>query len=440
MHSLNDLVNSHQITGFMTSHDPRQYHDLPAGPVLRCQVCGSERLELVIDLGHQPLCDSLPSAAQLNEPEPTYPLRQRWCRDCTLSQIDYVVPGELVYHPEYPYRSGITKELAVYQDALANEIVSAFNLQKDDLVVDVGSNDGTLLSGVQKRGVRVMGVEPTNIAKIAQKNGVPTTQAFFNEDTARRIVESHGPAKVVSATNVFAHMATLGSFVRALDVLLDNDGVFVIENHYIVDIMKGGQFDTIYHEHLRSYSLTSIVRLFSFYDFTVMDVRQVDRYGGNIRVFVGKGGNRPVKPSVHQMMKAEKDYGLFDPACYAAFRQRAERAKFDLIRIALKCKDEGVSFVGNSCPGRASTLLNYAGIDRDLMPYICEQPTSLKLGLHLPGKHIPVVNNQRLIDEQPDYVVLLAWHYWQPISEQLRARGLKSKMIVPLPEMHILDS
>jgi hypothetical protein len=328
----------------------------------------------------------------------------------------------------------------VYQEALAQEAITELGLQKDALVVDVGSNDGTLLSAFKRRGMRVVGVEPTNIAALALEAGIETVQAFFDEECARRVVESFGKAKLVTATNVFAHMAGLGDFLRGLDILLADDGVFVLENHYLVDIIRGGQFDTIYHEHLRSYSLKSILTLFDFYDFTVLDARQVSRYGGNIRAYVGKGRDRPVKGSVGEILQMENDFGLNASACYAAFRDRAQKAKLDLLRIAVKCRDEGLSFVGNSCPGRASTLLNYCGIDRTLMPYICEQPTSLKLGLHLPGKHIPVVDNQRLIEEQPDYVVLLAWHYAEPIAEQLRARGLRSRLVVPLPELRILNS
>jgi 2-polyprenyl-3-methyl-5-hydroxy-6-metoxy-1,4-benzoquinol methylase len=414
-------------------------HDISDGPLLRCQVCGSERLELVIDLGHQPLSDSLPSKEELNQPETTYPLRQMWCRDCTLSQLDYVVPGGTVYHPDYPYRSGITKELATYQDALAGEAIEKLALPADSLVVDIGSNDGTLLKGFQRRGMRVLGVEPTNIARIANEDGVETLQAFFNEETARQIVETRGKAKLATATNVFAHMATLGAFLRGLNTLLADDGVFMLENHYLVEIMRGGQFDTIYHEHLRSYSLKSIVALFDQYDFTVLHARQVDRYGGNIRVFVGKGRGRNSDESVAAILKMEEEFGLSDPACYAAFRKRGEAAKNALAELAISCRQKDIPFVGNSCPARASTLLNYAGIGKDLMPYIAEQPTSLKLGKHLPGKHIPIVENSILIEEQPEYVVLLAWHYWKPISEQLRARGLRSKMVVPLPEMHILE-
>ena len=414
-------------------------HDISTGKLKRCQVCGSERLELVIDLGHQPLCDSLPSREQLDGPETSYPLRQLWCRDCTLSQIDYVIPGEIVFHPEYPYRSGITKELAIYQDAFVEDAIADLAIKSDQLVVDIGSNDGTLLSGFKQRGIRVLGVEPTNIANIARDQGIETLQAFFDEDTARKIVEAHGHAKVATATNVFAHVAKLGSFIRGLEQLLAPDGVFILENHYLLDVIEGGQFDTIYHEHLRTYSLKSIVKLFEFFDFTCVDARRVSRYGGNIRVYVAKGKGRLVKPSIAKLLKAEDDFGLSRPECYAGFRTRAEKVKLDLLKLALDCKEKGLSFVGNSCPGRCSTLLNYVGIDRMLMPYICEQPTSLKLGLYLPGMHIPVVDNERLIREQPDYVVLLAWHYGEPIAAQLRARGLKSKLVMPLPELRLLS-
>jgi hypothetical protein len=417
----------------------RPNHDIPDGKVKCCQVCGSERLELIVDLGHQPLCDSLPTKEQLDGPEARYPLRQLWCRDCSLSQIDYVVPGEVVFHPEYPYRSGITRELAVYQDAFVQDAIADLSIKPDDLVVDIGSNDGTLLSGFKKRGIRVLGVEPTNIAKIAREQGVDTLQAFFDEETARKIVETHGHARLATATNVFAHVAKLGSFIKGLEQLLAPDGVFILENHYVRDVIEGGQFDTVYHEHLRTYSLKSIVKLFEYYDFTCVDARMVSRYGGNIRVYVAKGKGRPVKSSVAELLKAEDEFGLSRPETYATFRARAEKAKLDLLKLALDCKEKGLSFVGNSCPGRCSTLLNYAGIDRMLMPYICEQPTSLKLGLYLPGMHIPVVDNERLIREQPDYVVLLAWHYGVPIAEQLRARGLKSRLVMPLPELKMLS-
>ncbi len=415
-------------------------HDVAPGPLTRCQISGSSDLELIIDLGCQPLCDSLLTREQLAQPETHYPLRLFLCPELGLAQLDYVVDGSVVYHPDYPYRSGITKELAVYQRAFADGIVRELAVPRGSLCVDVGSNDGTLLTGFKLQGMRALGIEPTNIAKIARdENGIETLQSFFTESLARDIVKDYGRAKVITATNVFAHMAPLGEVVRGIRALLDDDGVFVTESHYLLDVIEKGQFDTVYHEHIRTYSLKSLVTLFSYYGMEVFDVRRADRYGGNIRAYVARKGTRPIAPAVPALLALEVERGLFDPKTYVRFRSRVENSRDMLMTLAYRAHQSGLAFVGNSCPGRCSTLLNYYGVTRDLMPLIAEQPTSLKLGLYLPGKHIPVVDNRVLIDEQPDYVVLLAWHYAIPIAEQLRARGLKSKLVVPLPDMHIME-
>lgn len=412
----------------------RPNHNIPSGHITCCQVCGSKDLELVLDLGHQPLCDTLLSPEDLHNPETFFPLRQFWCRNCTLSQLDYVVPGDVVYHMDYPYRTGVTRELASYQDEMAASIIADLSILSDSLIVDIGCNDGTLLSGFQRRGMRVAGVEPTGIARYALESGIDTIQSPFDSVVATQIVESHGPAQVVTATNVFAHMASLGDVLAGLEILVADDGFFVLENHYLPPVMERLQFDTIYHEHLRTYSLRSLVTLFDYYDFKVVDAQQVSRYGGNIRVTVAKGKKIIQSPRVTQIL-AEENATLTKSEYYERFRLKSILLKNDLISLALDCLRKGAPLVGYSCPGRCSTLLNFAGIGPDLMPYLAEQPASLKLGKFLPGKHIPIVNNQRLIDEQPRHVLLLAWHYAQPIAEQLRERGLKSQLFVPMPEV-----
>lgn len=416
----------------------RPNHNIPSGHVTNCQICGNSDLRLVIDLGHQPLCDTLLSAEDLQKPETTYPLSQLWCPECTLSQMGYVVPGEVVYHQEYPYRTGVTRELREYQDQMAKSLVADLQLHSDQLVVDVGCNDGTLLTGFRSLGLRVAGVEPTGIAKYAREIGIDTFQAPFDVDVAKQIVDAHGQAKLVTATNVFAHMASLGDVVEGLEALVADDGFFVLENHYLEPIMERLQFDTIYHEHVRTYSLRSLVVLFDYYDFKVVHAEKVSRYGGNIRVYVSKGKKVARRESVDQIL-SEEARNFTDPSYYERFRQRSFQLKNQLLELSLKCHRAGSPLVGNSCPGRCSTLLNFAGIGADLMPYIAEQPASLKLGKFLPGRHIPIVNNQRLIDEQPENVLLLAWHFAQPIAEQLRERGSKSTFYVPMPEVNILD-
>jgi len=417
-----------------------KHHAIKSGNISSCQVCASKKLHTILDLGHQPLCDSLLTRDMLNQPEKMYPLRMIWCENCTLVQIDYCVSGEEVYHPDYPYRSGITKELAVYQESIASSLVKKYNLTNKDLAMDIGSNDGTLLKGFKKKGIRILGVEPTNIARIANANGIKTVQAFFDIKTSQNIKKKYGQASLIISTNTFAHMQTLGEFIMGAYNLLKDGGVFVNETHYILDVIKGGQFDTIYHEHLRTYSLRSLITLFNQYDFTVTDVERGDRYGGNIRVYVTKGKGRKVNPEVKKLLKIEEEFGLNKLKTFEKFAKRVKKARLEFLDFLIKTNKSGKSIVGNSSPARASTLLNYYGVDAELLPYLAEQPTSLKLNMFLPGKHIPIIDNQKLIEEQPDYVVILAWHYAKPIMEQLKARGLKSDFLIPLPDFKIVQN
>ena len=416
------------------------HHMIKNGHQSNCQICNSKKLNLVLDLGHQPLCDSLLTKEMLNKLEKTFPLRMMWCEECCLAQLDYCVDGNEVYHPDYPYRTGITKELVEYLENMSSSLIKKYNLNENDLVVDLGSNDGTLLNGFKNNRINVIGVEPTNISQIANKNNVETIQDFFTVDVADNIKTKIGEASLILATNMFAHMATIGEVISGIELLLKPDGVFVFENHYLLDVVEGGQFDTIYHEHLRTYSLKSLIKLFSYYNFTVTDVERGTRYGGNIRVHVTKGKNRNVSESVESLLKLEEKSGLYKIETYEKFADRVKQAKNDFMNFILKIKSEGKTIVGNSCPGRSVTLLNYYGVDSELLPYIAEQPTSLKLDKFLPGKHMPIINNEILIKEQPDYVVLLAWHYAKPIMDQLKERGLKSNFIIPLPDMTLLEN
>jgi len=413
---------------------------VPNGKLNKCQICNSEKLNLILDLGHQPLCDSLLTEKLLDSPETTYPLRMLWCEECSLAQLDYCVDGKEVYHPDYPYRTGITKELVSYQNEITSSLKSKYNLDENDLVVDIGSNDGTLLTGFKKFSVKTIGIEPTNIANIANQNGIETIQEFFTSSVANQIIDKHGKASIVLATNMFAHMATIGEVISGIESLLKDDGVFIFENHYLLDVIERGQFDTTYHEHLRTYSLKSLIKLFSYYNFTITDVERGERYGGNIRVHVTKGKNASISQNVTNLLKIEEEFGLYRLDTYQKFAERVKKAKNDFMNLLFKIKKDGKTIVANSCPGRCVTLLNYYGVDSDLLPYIAEQPSSLKLNMFLPGKQIPIVNNEILFKDQPDYVVLLAWHYAQPIMEQLRERGLKSNFIIPLPDLKIFEN
>lgn len=417
----------------------RPRHDLDVGHIDRCQVCGSQNLEMILDLGHHAPCDSLLWPHNLDENESTYPLKFLRCPECSLAQIDYAVPPEKLFFPDYPYRSGITPTLVKNLRETGFRIIERFGMAEGDLAIDIGSNDGTLLSGFRDRGMRVLGVEPTRIADIANGNGIPTVQKFFSERLAGKIVAEHGKAKAITAANMFAHVAPLGDLIRGVEHLLDDGGVFVTESHYLMDILETVQYDSVYHEHLKFYSLKSLIKLFGYYDFTVADIERIENYGGSIRVYAIKGKGHPVSDAVSDLLREEEAFGLYGPERFNAFKESVLKSKRDLQHLVISAAARGEKVVGVGCPGRASTLINFCGIDTQTMPYIAEQSTSLKLGLALPGKHIPIVDEEIIFREQPEYVVMLSWHYWRPIVANLRKKGLKSKIVLPLPELKILD-
>lgn len=414
------------------------FQNLSNGNQTYCQITKKKNLIEAIDLGYQPLADSLIEKKDLNKKEKKYPLKLFRSPMLGYAQLSYVVPGEKVYHPSYPYRPGITKEILVHYNDQVKENIKRLKLQKGDLVVDVGSNDGSLLYHYKKLNMNVAGVEPTNIANIANKNKIYTLKKFFNLSSSNEIIKLKGKAKLITSTNVFAHMSTLHDVMLGVLNLMDNDSYFIIENHYIKDILEYNQYDSIYHEHIRSYSLKSLIYLFKQYDLKVIDAVVVDRYNGSIKVTATNNLKLKANQRVDKLLKIEKEFGLFNTKVWNKFKSNVVQSKKNLRNMLIDLKSQGKRVVGNSCPARCSTLLNYCDIGVDLINYIAEQPTSLKLNKYLPGVKLPIINNKILFDEQPDYVLLLAWHLYKPIIKSLKAKGLKSKFIVPLPQPIII--
>lgn len=404
-------------------------HDAPEGRQKTCQVCGGEFRE-IIDLGSQPLCDALLSDEQLKENcEVHYPLALLQCKSCTLGQLSYVVPQEKVYPLNYPYHAGISWPVVRAHRQMAEDLIARYGR---GLVVDVGCNDGILLKQFGDLGCGTIGVEPTDIAKIAKERfGIMVYRATFGALLGEAIASDIGQAHLITFTNVFAHMADLGNVMKGIVTLLAEDGVLVIENHYLLDILETLQFDSIYHEHVRTYTLRSLVCLFKQYGLEVFDVQRVSRYGGNIRVHVTRQGKRAVMQSVTDMLANEERVGLGAEGVWELFRARVERARLNFRRATFLLDDAPI--IGCSAPGRASTLLNFFGVTSREMPWTGELATSLKLNKYLPGSHVKVVPNSRFLEEQPRDIILLAWHYAHEISQRLRAEGVKGKLWVPLP-------
>lgn len=413
--------------------------DVLPGYIRSCQVCGSDDLQKILDLGFSAPCDSLLTKSQLKEMERTYPLNLERCRECGLVQIDYAVDPRHLFHPEYPYRSGITEVLRKNLHGTSRRVADKVKLRQGSLVIDIGSNDGTILEGFRDIGMKVLGVEPTNIADIANAKGIETLKQFFSHGTASEVRNKYGPAALVTAANVFAHVNNLSSLLNGVHELLGDGGVFVTESHYMMNILDTLQYDSIYHEHLRFYLLKPLVHLFREHGFTLIDVESISNYGGSIRVYAQKGTGHEPSQEVGRMIRYEEEQGAYNDQTYQRFSNRVQESRRNLRSLIVQLNDQKKKVVGIGCPGRAVTLLTCCGLTQDLLPYIAEQSTSLKLGLYTPGTHIPVVDEERMFQEQPEYGLILSWHYADPIIASLRKRGLKSKIIVPLPDIRIIE-
>jgi hypothetical protein len=414
-------------------------HNFLPGKIKVCQICNSNRLIDVINLGDQPLANTLQKKLDDKISLEKYPINVVRCGDCTLLQLDYIVDQTKVYHADYPYLPGITQTVDNEQKELSDYLYDKLNLKTGDIVLDIGSNDGSLLKHFKNKKLDVVGVEPTNIAKLANENEIYTLQSFFNKNVAEEILRKKGKIKLITSTNVFAHMSTLGDVMDGIVKVIDDDGYFCFENHYIMEILNKVQYDTFYHEHLRTYSLISLLKLFEIYDLNLFHAQIVSRYGGSIRCIVSKKKIDKTE-SFKKLLKIEKETLIQNvEETYYKFTNNIKSSRNELLKIISKIKSENKTIIGKSCPARAVVLLNYCGIDDKNLDYVAEQPTSLKLDYYIPGTKLKIVNDDCLLKNQPEYILLLAWHLSEPIINKWKKKGLNSKFIVPLPKIKIYE-
>ena len=404
-----------------------------------CRICKNTKLEKILDLGEMPLANAFLDEDQLGQEEIFYPLRVVWCGSCGLLQIDEIVPPEILFS-NYVYVSGTSEALRKHFEGLATEVVHDFNLNSEALVVDIGSNDGTLLKEFRKFSVQVMGVEPAiNIAKIAEENGIKTINSFFSEDIAKKIVKENGKADAVTATNVVAHTNNLDDLLKGIAYLLKEDGVFVIEVPYLVDLLDKVEFDTIYHEHLSYFAVRPLKRLFEAHDLKIVNVERVTIHGGTIRVFVSKKkSSYKINESVSQLISLEIEKGLSEITAYRKFAERVEKLKADLVRLLQKLKNENRKVIGYGAAAKGNTLLNYYHVGPDLMEFIADL-SPMKQNKFTPGTHIPVYSPERIYDAKPNYMVILAWNFADEImGQQSKFKEIGGKFIVPVPEVRVI--
>lgn len=401
-----------------------------------CRICKGSDLTRIISLGEHPPVDNFTDAAHIQD-EKRYPLDVYFCGTCSLVQLLDVVAEDELFHGEYAYFSSASKPLVDHFRSYAEDVKLEY-AQAGDLVVDIGSNDGILLQFFTDT-CRVLGIEPSaNVAEAARKKGIETLDGFFTTKMAKDIVLKHGKAKVISANNVFAHIDDLDEIVTAVKELLTDDGIFVSESHYLLDLIEHMEFDTIYHEHLCYYSVKPLQHLFLRFGMEVFDVQRVNSHGGSIRVFARKKSGTPLKNSVQELLLLEEKAGLHTLERFNSLEKDAEAIRDKLVSLVRGFRKEGKVVTAYGAPAKSGTLLNFCGFTADDLKYVTDT-TPYKVGLLTPGSHIPVVSPDILKTDTPDYILLLAWNYKDFILEkekELRARG--TKFIIPIPNVEIV--
>lgn len=404
-----------------------------------CRTCKSNNLYLFLPLGDHPLANGFLRPEQLPEQEARFPLDVHVCLDCGLIQVADQVPAEYFRH--YVYIPSSADAMHGHFAGLADVLAHRFLESNDALTVDIGCNDGLFLSFLHSRGARTLGVDPArNIAELARERGIEVVTEYFTPELARQIREEHGPAKIVVSTNTFHHIGDLDPFTLGVTLLLDDDGVFVVEVPHALDLVEQNEFDGVYHEHVSQHTVKSFVDHFRLFGLEVFDVERLDIHGGSIRVFARPSTNGAAPaPVVDGWLREESRRGLLVATTYDAFRDRVERIRGELLKILGELKADGKRIVGYGASARGNTLLNYYGIGPETLDYIVDR-NPLKTGLYSPGMHIPVEGPERLAADDPDYVLVIAWNFADEIARQQNAyleRG--GRFIVPIPEPRIVS-
>ncbi|HEX2214579.1 MAG TPA: class I SAM-dependent methyltransferase, partial [Mycobacterium sp.] len=388
------------------------------------------------DLGATPPCDRFLAQDELDLPEPTYPLHLRLCEKCLLLQLPALITPEDTF-TQYAYFSSFSDSWVEHARRFVSDAVQRLGLGETSFLVEVACNDGYLLQHVVEAGVPCLGIEPAvNVAAAATDRGVPTLTSFLDEEVAEAVRAEHGPADLVVANNVYAHIPDLLGFTRALRGLMADDGWLSIEVHHALHLVADGQFDSVYHEHFQYYTVYSAIKALATAGLNLVDVEAIPTHGGSIRLWA-RPAERADQPSsrVAEMLRMEAAAGLHDPAGYGGLSVLAERARQDLLRFLLDCRAQGLRVVGYGAPGKANTLLNYCGVRSDLIEYTVDR-NPYKHGRYTPGTRIPIYDTGRLAHDRPDVVVILPWNLEAELTRQLGyVADWGGQLVVPLPTL-----
>ena len=419
-----------------TLTNPMATTDAPNPTARSCRFCDAPLSRTFVDLGAHPHCQRHVTPENFDEAEPIYPLHAYVCDACKLVQIpNHVDPGDIF--SDYAFFSGFSETWKQHSENYAAETTERFGLTKSSLVVEVASNDGTLLKPFQTRGIPVRGIEPAkNVADAANEAGVPTESFFLGEKSARDFIQRRAHADLVAANNVFAHVPDVNDFMKGLAALLRPDGVLTVEFPHLRNLLAENQFDTIYHEHWSYYWITTAKAIFEAHGLRVFDVKEFDTHGGSARVYACRADSDkwPLEHRVREQLEADAAAGFSDPATYDAFSERVKETKRKLLSFLIDAKRAGKTVACYGAPGKGNTLLNYCGIGTDFVDFTVDRNPK-KQGNFLPGSRIPIKSPDAIFETRPDYVLILPWNLKKEIAEQMKAiREWGGQFVVPIPE------
>jgi len=401
---------------------------------VKCRGCGELLSLTFLDLGSSPIANDLITPENLNSPEIHYPLHAMTCTACALVQLPEVALRESLFRSDYVYFSSYSTSWLAHAKDYVSLMTSRLNLGNEDLVVEVASNDGYLLQYFAEAGIQVLGVEPASgVAEVAIAKGIPTIIDFFGEAIARQLAEKTKP-RLMLGNNVLAHVPNIHDFIKAFSLLIDDDGLVTFEFPHLLNLLRNNQFDTIYHEHYSYLSVTALKPIFESHGLKIVDVEKLSTHGGSIRIFVAKSESIwETQDVVKATMNEESVFDPRDRAVLTSLHERTLRTKIDLVAELVKCRKEGIRVAAYGAAAKGNTLLNYSGIDSDLIEYVVDLNPH-KQGSFLPGSRIPIVSDQVLNENPPDVLLVLPWNIIDEVKlqlNQLSGEGMKFLRAIP---------
>jgi 2-polyprenyl-3-methyl-5-hydroxy-6-metoxy-1,4-benzoquinol methylase len=408
---------------------------------MNCRFCNTILHHEFVDLGHSPPSNAYLTAGQLNEPETYFPLKLFVCHQCWLVQVDEYQRADEIFNHQYAYFSSYSRSWLEHSERYTNYMIDRFGFHAASRVVELASNDGYLLQYFHQKGIPVLGIEPTaSTAVVARQKGIETLTEFFGVSFARQLVEQRGPADLLLGNNVLAHVPDINDFVKGLKIALKPHGVITLEFPHLLRLVQHNQFDTIYHEHFSYLSFTTVSQIFAAHGLPLFDVQELPTHGGSLRIFAHHDAdtNHTLHPAVDHVLEAEASAGLRTLAYYEGFQARVNEVKVQFLDFLIQQKKAGKKVAGYGAAAKGNTLLNYCGVRPDLLAFVADASPH-KQGKFLPGSHVPIVTEEELKAERPDFVVVFPWNIRQEIERQLAyIESWGGKLVVAIPQLQIV--